>query len=102
MSETPAPPRDRHEAGRCEIRLQGHLDGRWVAWFDGLSLTLESDGITTIHGPVVDVAALYGVLQRVRDVGLPLVSLSYIGADRPGVSLSSRGNYSLNLERNPK
>ena len=85
MSETPASPRNRHEAGRCEIRLKGHLDGRWVGWFDGLSLTLESDGITTIHGPVVDEAALYGVLQRVRDVGLPLVSVTYLGRDQPDV-----------------
>ena len=75
MSETAAPPRDRHEAGRCEIRLQGHLDGRWVAWFDGLRLTLESGGITTIHGPVVDVAALYGVLHRIRNLGLTLLAV---------------------------
>ena len=102
MSETPAPPRDRHEAGRCEIRLKGHLDGRWVAWFDGLSLTLESDGITTIHGPVVDVAALYGVLQRVRDVGLSLVSLTYIGADQPDAPTVEPRSLLSNLERNPK
>ena len=52
------------EAGRYEIRLQGHLDTRWAAWFDGLSLTHESDGTTVIRGPVVDQAALHGLLQR--------------------------------------
>jgi hypothetical protein len=85
MNESPASPRNRQEAGRCEIRLKGHLDGRWVGWFDGMSLTLERNGVTAIHGPVVDEAALYGMLQRVRDVGLPLVSVTYLGRDQPDV-----------------
>ncbi len=54
MSERHASIDDRHEPGRYEIRLQGHLDTRWTAWFDGLSLTHESDGSTVIHGSVVD------------------------------------------------
>ena len=58
---------DRYEAGRYEIRLKGHLDTRWAAWFDGLSLTHHSDGTTVIHGPVADQAALHGLLQKVRD-----------------------------------
>ena len=66
---------DRHGAGGYEIRLKGHLDGRWAAWFDGLSLTHQSDGTTVIRGPVADQAALHGLLQKVRDVGLPLVSV---------------------------
>ena len=70
--------RNPHEVGRCEIRLKGHLDGRWATWFDGLSLTLERGGITTIHGPVIDQAALYGLLLKVRDVGLPLISVTYV------------------------
>ena len=76
---------DRHEAGRYEIRLKGHLDSRWAAWFDGLSLSLESDGTTIIHGPVADQAALHGLLQRVRDVGLPLVSVTLVAPDQPGI-----------------
>ena len=56
-----------HGAGRYEIRIKGHLDARWAAWFDGLSLTNESDGTTVISGPVVDQAALHGLLQKVRD-----------------------------------
>jgi hypothetical protein len=72
-----------HEAGRYEIRLKGHLDSRWAAWFDGLSLTNESDGSTLIHGPVADQAALHGLLQKVRDVGLPLVSVTQIDPGQP-------------------
>jgi len=85
MSETPASTGDRHEAGHYEIRLKGHLDPRWAAWFDGLSLLHESDGTTVIHGPVADQAALHGLLQKVRDVGMPLVSVTRIEPDRSEV-----------------
>ena len=76
------------EAGRYEIRLRGHLETRWAAWFDGLSLTHESDGTTTIHGPIIDQAALHGVLQKVRDLGLPLVSVTQVDLDLPDASLA--------------
>jgi hypothetical protein len=72
---------DQHEAGRYEIRLKGHLDGRWAAWFDGLSLGRESDGTTTLRGPIADQAALHGLLQRVRDTGLSLVSVIRLEPD---------------------
>ena len=68
----------RDEGGSYEIRVRGRLAARWVAWFDGLSLRHESDGTTTIHGPVVDQAALHGLLTRVRDIGLPLISVTRI------------------------
>jgi hypothetical protein len=64
--------------GRYEIRLKGRLDTRWAAWFDGLTLSHDSDGTTIIHGPVADQAALYGLLQKTRDVGLPLISVNYV------------------------
>lgn len=67
----------------CEIRIKGLLDSRWTAWFDGLSLSPASDGTTTIHGPVVDQAALHGLLQKVRDLGLPLVSVTLVDIDQP-------------------
>ena len=67
-----------------EIRIKGHLDPRWSAWFDGLSLTKESDGTTIIYGPVVDQAALHGRLQKLCDVGLPLVSLTQVSPDQGG------------------
>ena len=81
MSETHTPSSRPHEAGRYEIRLKGHLDARWAAWFDGLTLTRESDGTTLIQGPVVDQAALHGLLQKVRDIGLPLVSVTPVDPD---------------------
>ncbi len=81
MSKTHAPTGDR--AGRCEIRLKGHLDARWATWFDGLTLTQHSDGSTVIHGPVADQAALHGLLQKVRDLGLPLVSVKHVEANQP-------------------
>jgi hypothetical protein len=83
MSEARGPRNGRHEVGRYEIRLKGHLDARWAAWFDGLRLSLESDGTTVIHGPVADQAALHGLLQKVRDTGLPLVSVTCVEPDRP-------------------
>ena len=73
--------RHSHEPGRYEIRLGGHLDTRWAAWFDGLDLRHESDGTTTIRGPIADQAALHGLLQKVRDTGLPLVSVVCLEPD---------------------
>jgi hypothetical protein len=70
-------------AGRYEIRIQGHLDARWAAWFDGLTLTKDGDGTTTLRGPVIDQAALHGLLQRVRDVGLPLLSVTQLDPGLP-------------------
>jgi hypothetical protein len=66
------------EAGRYEIRLQGHLDKRWSTWFDDLSLTQDSDGTTVLRGLVIDQSALHGLLQRVRDTGLPLISVTQV------------------------
>jgi hypothetical protein len=66
------------EAGRYEIRVKGHLESRWAAWFDGMRLTKESDGTTSIRGPVTDQAALHGLLQRLRDTGLPLISVTQL------------------------
>ena len=74
---------DDRDAGWYEIRFKGHLEPRWAAWFDGMCLTKEHDGTTLIHGPVVDQAALYGLLQRARDVGLPLVSVTQIEPPSP-------------------
>ena len=68
---------ERHEPGRCEIRLKGHLDARWAEWFGDLTLTREGDGTTVLRGPVAEQAALHGLLGRVRDLGLPLISVAH-------------------------
>ena len=60
---------------RYEIRVSGRLESRWAAWFDGMTLTSASDGTTTLHGPV-DQAALHGLLKKVRDTGMPLISVT--------------------------
>ena len=66
-----------------EIRLKGHLEARWVKWFDGLTITLEEDGDTLLTGPVIDQAALHGLLKKVRDLGMPLVSVSPVEPGPP-------------------
>jgi hypothetical protein len=64
------------EGGSYEIRVKGRLETRWVTRFDGLSLRQNGDGTTTIFGLISDQAALHGVLTRVRDIGLPLISVT--------------------------
>jgi hypothetical protein len=76
MSETHASPQHHYEPGTYKIRLKGHLDDRWADWFDGLAITLEENGDTLLTGPVVDQAALHGLLKKVRDLGMPLISVS--------------------------
>lgn len=59
-----------------EIRLQGHLDDRWAEWFDGMAMRLHADGSTVLYGPVNDQAALQGLLRRIGDLGLTLLSVN--------------------------
>jgi hypothetical protein len=75
MSETQPSREDPYDPQLYEIRLKGHLDKRWAEWFEGLTITLEADGDTLLTGPVGDQAALHGLLKKVRDLGLPLVSV---------------------------
>jgi hypothetical protein len=66
-----------------EIRVRGVLDGGWSAWFDGLQVTSDERGQTTIAGPVVDQAALHGLLAKIRDLGLELLAVCRTDPDRP-------------------
>ncbi len=97
LSSTP----DSREAGRYEIRLTGHLDARWATWFDGLTVRRESDGTTVISGQVPDQSALHGLLQRVRDLGLPLVSVTRVDTDEPDLpppSLAGSANQETEID----
>ncbi len=64
-----------------QIRIKGHLGSQWTDWFGGLTITLEEDGVTILTGPVVDQAAVYGLLRKVRDLGMPLLSVKSV---KPG------------------
>jgi hypothetical protein len=64
-----------------QIKLEGHLSEQWIAWFEGMTITLEDNGHTLLTGPVVDQAALHGLLRKVRDLGVTLLSVTHL---RPG------------------
>src|SRR5580765_4224028 len=92
MSETDTSTEAQDEAGLTEIRIKGHLTDQWAAWFGGLTITLEDNGETLLTGPVVDQAALHGLLKKVRDVGMPLLSVNRVKpdqADEPDVKQSN-------------
>jgi hypothetical protein len=81
MSKTHTSTEDHDEPGLYEIRIKGHLEDRWADWFEGMTITLEEDGDTLLSGPVADQAALHGLLKRVRDLGLPLLSVNSVDPD---------------------
>ena len=86
MSPIRQPKDDPHTPGQYRISVKGHLAQRWAGWFDGLRLTNESDGTTVLQGVVIDQAALHGLLQKVRDTGLPLVSVTRMDSDEDDTS----------------
>jgi hypothetical protein len=69
-----------------QIRLKGHLGSQWTGWFEGLNITLENDGNTLLTGPVADQAALHGLLKKVRDLGMPLVSVGPVESGQADAS----------------
>ncbi|MCG8350855.1 MAG: hypothetical protein MI924_24040 [Chloroflexales bacterium] len=75
MSNECNPKTDPSEPMVCQIRIKGHLGCQWADWFGGMTITREDDGDTLLTGPVVDQAALHGLLRKVRDLGMPLVSV---------------------------
>ena len=81
MSATHVSTEDHDEPGLYEIRIKGHLDAKWADWFGGLTITLGENGETLLTGSVVDQAALHGLLRKVRDLGMPLLSVTRV---RPG------------------
>ena len=103
MRKTGAATEGQYEPGRYEIRLKGHLDDKWAEWFDGLTITREDNGETRLRGLVVDQAALHGLLRKVRDLGLPLVSVIQVDpkpANGPD-SNADTDHHRSNKETNP-
>jgi hypothetical protein len=78
MSNDPKQKTDQSQPMIYQIRIKGHVDEQWTSWFGGLTITLEESGDTLLIGPVPDQAALFGLLRRVRDVGMPLVSVNRV------------------------
>ena len=81
MSETYSSTEDQYEPRLYEIRIKGHLDDQWTSWFEGLTLTFEENGNMLLTGMVIDQAALHGLLKKVRDLGMPLISVNPV---KPG------------------
>jgi len=86
MSNERTPQRDPSQPPVYQFRLGGHLGPQWTEWFAGLTITLEENGDTLLTGPVVDQAALHGLLKKVRDLGLPLLSVTRIDPNQAGSS----------------
>jgi hypothetical protein len=86
MSNQRGPERDADRPLVYQIRIRGHLSPQWQDWFEGLTITLGQDGDTLLTGPVIDQAALHGILKRVRDLGMPLLSVNSVGPGRQDVS----------------
>ena len=78
MLNKPHPTTDPSQPKIYQIKVEGHLGRQWADWFGGLAITLEDNGDTLLTGPVVDQAALYGLLKKVRDLGMPLVSVNRV------------------------
>ena len=83
MSNELDPKTDAGELMIYQIRIKGHLGHQWTDWFGGLTITLEDNGDTLLAGPVVDQAALHGLLKKVRDLGMPLLSVNRV---KPGLT----------------
>jgi hypothetical protein len=72
-----------HGSSRYEICIKGHLSSRWASRFDGMTVTAQDDGTTVIEGPIVDQAALHGLLNRLGDLGVPLLSVTQVDRATP-------------------
>ena len=86
MSNNVNPKKDPGQPMVYQIRVKSHLGSDWTDWFEGLTITLEEDGDTVLTGPVVDQAALHGLLKKVRDLGMPLVSVNPVEPSQAAAS----------------
>ena len=88
MSDMHSSTGDPDEVGLHEIRIQGHLDEHWTDWLEGLTVTHERNGTTTLRGPLKDQTALHGVLNKIRDLALPIVSVCRVDHPRTATETS--------------
>ena len=91
MANTRNPPTDPGEPLVYQIRIKGHLDPHWSSWFEGLAITLEDNGETVLTGPLVDQAALHGSMRKMRDLGIPLLSVVCVKAGQAATSEGTDG-----------
>ena len=82
MSKDHNPKHDADQPLVYQIRIQGHLGLQWASWFEGLAIHLQENGDTLLIGPVIDQAALHGILKKVRDLGMPLLSVNSVGGSQ--------------------
>ena len=92
MSNKTYPKTDPSQPTIYRIRIKGQLDSQWTEWFEGLTITLEDNGDTLLTGPVIDQAALHGLLKKVRDLGMPLVSVCIVESGQEGTSKINPSN----------
>lgn len=86
MSDEPTPMAGRRKTTIYKIRIRGRLDDHWSDWFDGLTITPREGGDTLLTGPVIDDAALHGLLKKVRDLEMPLISVNRVEPDQGDVN----------------
>jgi hypothetical protein len=92
MSNEQYPKTDSSQPLAYQIRIEGHLDQQWTDWFEGLTITLEEDGNTLLTGPVFDQAALHGLLKKIRDLGIVLVSVNRVQFKDTHLNRSKKGD----------
>ena len=90
MIKRPLPQPDSPQPTIYKIRIKGHLDSQWTDWFEGLTITLEENGETLLTGPVIDQAALHGLLKKIRDLGLTLISICPGQSDNLDLSITKK------------
>lgn len=90
MPHTPPTSTEPDQPTIYHIRVRGHLDARWERWFEPMAIARQDNGDTLLAGPIIDQAALHGVLKRIRDLGLPLISMERIESETPGSSTEGR------------